>query len=194
MLASRFIDMLKRIVETRGGKADNWLYKRHPIVSSFSNDSFEVDVLLTMQWLSYCAGNFLSEAALIKNDEHIYMVERDVLTRAQLEENRQYHASHGLIEATNEQCDLMMFCALRSLFVNEKSFLNTPVDYRTRIQVLEQGVVVLNFIKMEYSCLQSPNRNALYKEFVSPKHEQSQGISGHQVEMDYEQNQSTSVR
>ena len=182
MLSKRFIDIFKQVSSQQAINAQDVIYKKHPIFSELSNDAFEIDMLNTVSWQAFNSGCYVDEAALVLNGKSIYMLDKDSLTERQKIIHQNYYADLGLTKAKPDHLTLYIYSAIKMLCFNNQGLLITPIEYRNRLNYLEESLVVLNFVKMGYASLVNPNRKALYRNFKMSSNEIE--VEDHQIDVE----------
>ena len=189
MLAKRVIDTLTKMIDKNGVDIGTLTYKNRPIVAQFGNAAFEMDVLLTMQWIAYNYRESIADALLIRHPVGLFISENQDLNELQIETYQHHSETNRLTAASERKVDIYIVLALRILCFNGDSVVMTPVDYRSRLEDLAHGVVVLNYAALAYSNIKNPNRKALSHEITK----EMAALEAHQIEASIEHDNSPTI-
>ncbi|MEI8659435.1 hypothetical protein [Vibrio sp. Hal054] len=161
---------IKKAFETvmakKGIAAETILYKSNPIQSVLGNDAYEFDMWCLIQWFAFTNKCYIKEAALVQHESRIYVMSEELLNSNQASVLTEFYESHRLHPCSKKQLTLYAHLATMTLLFNDETQVNTPVEFRGALTLLENDVLVLDYTKIAYASITNPNRNALSHQIV----------------------------
>ncbi|CCO46833.1 hypothetical protein VIBNISOn1_190052 [Vibrio nigripulchritudo SOn1] len=170
MLLQRIMATLERLATNKKINVSSLIYKKYPIKAKYGNAALEMDVVGVAQWFAITQKNYISNAAFLNVDGKVFVANWDDLTSFQHQTHTDYYQSYQLNQASEQQLDIYIACALTTIFFNGDSHLITPVEVRTRFVEKPHNIVCMNVTACQYASLKNPSRIALNKQLEVDRH------------------------